>query len=398
VATATTSQKNDALQTLARELVAHTTTILAANELDLEAGRARGQTEALLDRLRLTPERVSALARAVQEVATLPDPVGKITDTWTRPNGLQVARVRIPLGVVAMVYESRPNVTVDAAALGLKSGNAVVLKGGSEALNSNRALLAICRSAWQRHGLPVEAVGFVDSTDRGAVLELLQQSDSIDLVIPRGGEGLIRFVTENSRIPVVQHYKGVCHLYVDDLADLHHAVPIVLNAKAQRPGTCNALEALLVHERVAEEFLGLLAGPLRDAGVQARGCPLTCSWLPGAVPATEADFGTEFLDLVLAVKVVSGLDEAIEHIERHGSGHTDGILTQDISRAREFTRRIDSSCVVVNASTRFNDGGELGLGAEIGISTSKLHAFGPMGLEELTTRKFVVLGEGHVRT
>jgi glutamate-5-semialdehyde dehydrogenase len=392
-----TSTRNQALEAIATGLLTHQGTIEAANAEDMAAGREIGLSDALLDRLLLNPERIAGMAEMIREVAAFGDPLGEVTESSTRPNGLVVERVRIPLGVIAILYESRPNVTTDAAALCLKSGNAVVLKGGSEAFHSNRALIQICRDALEATGIPADAVTFVDTREREAVHQLLQQDEWVDLVIPRGGEGLIRFVVENSRIPVVQHYKGVCHLFVEESADLERAVDICLNAKAQRPGVCNALETLLIDAPVAERFLALLGPRLAGADVTVHGDPTVQAHLSDAKPASDEDWDTEYLDLILAIRVVDGIDEAIDHIVSHGSGHTDGILTNNALLARTFVNRVDSSAVMVNASTRFNDGNQLGLGAEIGISTSKLHAYGPMGLNELTTRKFVITGNGHIR-
>jgi glutamate-5-semialdehyde dehydrogenase len=331
------------------------------------------------------------------EVAQLSDPVGAIETSWLRPNGISVGRMRIPLGVVCMIYESRPNVTVDAAGLCLKAGNAVILRGGSEAFFSNMALGRIIAKALEANSLPATAVQLVPVADREAVKVLLSQEDYIDLVIPRGGEGLIRFVAQNSRIPVLKHYKGVCHVFVDEDADLNMALEIAYNAKVQRPGVCNAMETMLVHKGVAEAFLPLVGESLQATGVEIRGCPVTCQILPWAKPAVDEDWGYEFLELILAVKVVADMDEALDHIAKYGSQHTESIVTQNYERARRFLREADSSMVGVNVSTRFNDGGQLGLGAEIGISTTKLHAFGPMGVMELTATKFVVTGDGQVR-
>jgi glutamate-5-semialdehyde dehydrogenase len=352
----------------------------------------------MLDRLAVGEATLAGMARGLAEVAALPDPVGSLGPARVRPNGLQVSRMRIPLGVIGIIYESRPNVTVDAAALCLKAGNAVILRGGSEALHSNRALAAVIGAALAEAGLPEAAVQVVPTSDRAAVTALLAQEEHVDLIIPRGGEDLIRFVVANSRIPVLKHYKGVCHVYVDEGADLAMAEEIAFNAKVQRPGVCNAMETLLVHRAEAGRFLPAAARRLSAAGVELRGCPEARGILPGIAPATEEDWPAEYLDLVLAVKVVAGMDEAIAHIAAYGSNHTEAIVTRDYDRARRFVSAVDSSVVLVNASTRFNDGGELGLGAEIGISTSKLHAFGPMGLEELTTTKFVVFGSGQVRS
>jgi glutamate-5-semialdehyde dehydrogenase len=390
-------QKVQALQTLADLIPAEADALCAANREDVAAARQRGLSAAMIDRLTLTPATLAAMARGVREVAQLPDPVGSLGPAWVRPNGLQIARMRIPLGVIGIIYESRPNVTVDAAAVCLKAGNAVILRGGSEALASNRALAGVVGRALARSGLPEAAVQVVPVADRAAVTALLQQEDDVDLIIPRGGEELIRFVVAHSRIPVLKHYKGVCHVYVDEGADLAMAEAICLNAKVQRPGVCNALETLLVHHAEADRFLPAMAARFAAAGVELRGCPETLKRVPAAVPASAADWPAEYLDLILAVRVVSGMDEAIEHIATHGSSHTDAIVTRDYERARRFVREVDSSVVLVNASTRFNDGGQIGLGAEIGISTSKLHAFGPMGIEELTTTKFVVFGNGQTR-
>jgi glutamate-5-semialdehyde dehydrogenase len=337
------------------------------------------------------------MAKGLRDVAALPDPVGEVIKMWRRPNGLQVGRMRIPLGVIAIIYEARPNVTADAAALCVKSGNAVILRGGSEAHHSNRAIGAVLQEACAAAGVPEGALQVAESKDRGLVHELLQLENYIDLVIPRGGEELIRAVAQNSRIPVIKHYKGVCHVYVDDEASLDMAEKISLNAKVQRPAVCNAMETLLVHEAVAKDFLPSVAGKLRAAGVEIRGCEKTRKLVSGVKAATEADWSAEYLDLILAVRVVKDMDDAIEHIERYGSQHTESIVTANYAKARQFLDRVDSSVVLVNASTRFNDGGELGLGAEMGISTSKIHAFGPMGLEELTTTKFIVFGDGQIR-
>jgi glutamate-5-semialdehyde dehydrogenase len=389
--------KNAALQRMAEEIAGAADEIKAANRRDLDAAKASGLAPAMIDRLTLTDAAIAAMAQGLREVAQLPDPVGSMGPSYTRPNGLQVARMRVPLGVIGIIYESRPNVTVDAAGLCLKAGNAVILRGGSEALHSNRALAAVIGRSLADSGLPQAAVQVVPVKDREAVNALLQQEEYIDLIIPRGGEDLIRFVVAHSRIPVLKHYKGVCHVYVDEGADLAMAEAVCFNAKVQRPGVCNAVETLLVHRAEAERFLPGMARRFAAAGVELRGCPATQRIVPEAVPATDADWPAEFLDLILAVKVVASLEEAIDHIGTYGSNHTDAILTRDYDRAQRFVREVDSSVVLVNASTRFNDGGQLGLGAEIGISTSKLHAFGPMGVEELTTTKFVVFGNGQIR-
>jgi glutamate-5-semialdehyde dehydrogenase len=397
VARCGTEVKNAALRRMAAEITQAADGIRAENEKDINAARAAGLSPAMIDRLTIGAETLTAMAAGLREVADLPDPVGSCGASWVRPNGLQIARMRIPLGVIGIIYESRPNVTVDAAGLCLKAGNAVLLRGGSEALHSNRALSAVIGRALEGAGLPKTAVQVVPVAERAAVNALLQQEDLIDLIIPRGGEELIHFVVANSKIPVLKHYKGVCHVYVDEGADLPMAEAVCFNAKVQRPGVCNAMETLLVHRSEAARFLPGMAERFAAAGVELRGCPETRRVLPGVVAATDADWPAEFLDLILAIKVVSGMDEAIEHIAAYGSCHTEAIVTRDYERARRFVREVDSSVVLVNASTRFNDGGQLGLGAEIGISTSKLHAFGPMGLEELTTTKFVVFGSGQIR-
>ena len=351
----------------------------------------------MIGRLALTESTLQSMVEALIDVSRLEDPVGSLSRTWTRPNGLQISRMRIPLGVIGIIYESRPNVTVDAAGLCLKAGNAVILRGGSEAFNSNKALAAIISRALQETGLPEHTVQAVPVPDRSAVAALLKQEEFIDLIIPRGGEGLIRFVVENSRIPVLKHSKGVCHVYVDAGAELDMARKICYNAKVQRPGVCNAMETMLVHQAVAEKFLPDMANQFSAAGVELRGCPTTCRILPGIPQAKEEDWPAEYLDLVLAVKVVADMKEAISHMTTYGSNHTEAIVTSNYDNARRFVREVNSSVVLVNASTRFNDGGQLGLGAEIGISTSKLHAFGPMGVNELTTTKFVVFGDGQIR-
>jgi glutamate-5-semialdehyde dehydrogenase len=390
-------QKTSVLERAAEEITRRADDLKAENRKDLQAAKAGGLSAAMIDRLTLTDTTVAAMAQGLREVAQQPDPVGSTGPVCTRPNGLQVARMRIPLGVIGIIYESRPNVTVDAAGLCLKAGNAVILRGGSEALHSNRALAAVIGGVLAGSGLPEAAVQVVPVKDRAAVNALLQQEETIDLIIPRGGEELIRFVVAHSRIPVLKHYKGVCHVYVDEGADLAMAEEISFNSKVQRPGVCNAMETLLVHRSEAERFLPAMARRFSAAGVELRGCLESQRIVPGIVPATDADWPAEFLDLILAVKVVADMGEAVGHIAAFGSNHTDAIVTRDYERARRFVREVDSSVVLVNASTRFNDGGQLGLGAEIGISTSKLHAYGPMGAEELTTTKFVVYGSGQVR-
>jgi glutamate-5-semialdehyde dehydrogenase len=398
LAKAGAARRTAALSAIADAVEARCDEILAANADDLARAADAGLAAAMLDRLRLDERRVAAIAGAVRAVAALPDPVGQVVREWTRPNGLRVGRRRIPLGVIAIIYESRPNVTTDAAALCVRAGNAVILRGGSEALRSNQALAAAVSDGLAAAGLPREAVQLVPTTDREAMAELLQQEEHVDLVIPRGGEALIRFVAERSRIPVIKHYRGNCHVFVERSADPQMGLEICYNSKVQRPGVCNAAETILVDETIATTFLPLLAARLGAAGVELRGDARARAIVPAMHPATDEDFAAEFLDLICAVGVVDGLDAAIAHIERFGSSHTEAIVTRDEAAAQRFVDEVDSSTVVVNASTRFADGGELGLGAEIGISTTRLHAYGPMGAEELTTTKFVVLGEGQTRT
>ena len=391
------AEKNRAIHLMADRIEARSDFLLAENKKDLDGAQAAGLSSALLDRIALNASRVQGMARGLRDIAALSDPVREIVKMWRRPNGLQVGRMRIPLGVIGMIYEARPNVTADAAALCLKSGNAVILRGGSEAHFSNQAIAAVLRDACAETRIPVDAVQVVQSKDHGLVRELLQLEEYIDLVIPRGGEELIRAVVGSAKVPVIKHYKGVCHVYVDADASLEMAERIAMNAKVQRPSVCNAMETLLVHEAIASTFLPSVIANLRGAGVEIRGCEKTRALVPDIKRAAEEDWSTEYLDLILAVRVVKDMDEAIDHIERYGSEHTESIVTTNYQRSREFIDRVNSSAVLVNASTRFNDGGELGLGAEIGISTSKIHAFGPMGLEELTTTKFVVFGDGQVR-
>ena len=390
--------KDIALRMMADMLFKRREDIIRENKKDLKLAEKRGLTSAMIDRLTLDEKTILSMAEGLREIAGLPDPVGEVTGMWKRPNGLMVGRVRIPLGVIGFIYESRPNVTVDAAGLCLKSGNAVILKGGSEAINSNLILEEILKDALDETGLPQKAIQVIPTTDRKAVSILLGLEDYVDIIIPRGGEGLIRFVAAHSRIPVLKHYKGVCHIYVDEFADIGTALDVCFNAKVERPGVCNAMETMLVHGKIAEDFLPPMSDKLREAGVEIRGCPRTLSLIPYAVPAKEADWPAEYLDLILAVMIVSSMDEALDHIEKYGSNHTEAIITKDYERSRRFLAEVDSSVVLVNASTRFNDGYQLGLGAEIGINTSKLHAFGPMGLEELTTKKFIVYGDGQVRS
>jgi len=397
IALASTAAKNLVLGDVARLLREGKTSIQAENGKDLVVGREKNLSAPMLDRLALNDAVFDAMICGVEEVCALPDPIGGIAAMTRRPNGLSVGRMRVPLGVVAMIYESRPNVTIDAAALCLKAGNGVILRGGSEAINSNLALAGVLKQALSNNQIDPDCVQVVDTTDRKAIEILLQQEDAIDLVIPRGGEGLIRFVSHNSRIPVLKHYKGVCHIYVDKDADLSTATPIILNSKTQRPGVCNALEGLLVHSSVAGAFLPVIGDAFTRAGVTMAGCEKTRALYPGAEAATAEDWGTEWLSLKLCVKVVESLEEAEAYIARYGSHHTESIITENYTTAQAFLAGVDASAVMVNASTRFNDGGQLGLGAEIGISTTKLHAYGPMGLEELTTQKFIVYGSGQVR-
>lgn len=398
---ASTEQKDTALRGIAQSLRESESIVCAANASDMQHAREAGKNDAFLDRLRLDAGRIETMAKAVEEIAALSDPVGEVTERWTRPNGLLVRKERLPLGVVMMVYEARPNVTTDAAALCLKSGNATILRGGSESLQSNRALIDAIHRGLHAAALPSECVQLVPTADRQSMLELLQLEGLIDLCIPRGGEGLIRFVVEHARIPVVKHYLGVCHVYVESSADLAMAEGIVINAKTSRPGVCNAAECLLVDAAIASTFLPVVAKSLVERGVELR-CDETALRLlkkaqVPALPAQTNDFGREFLSLTLAVKVVSGFDDALAHIARYGSEHTEAIVTRNSELSKRFSREVCASGVIVNASTRFNDGGELGLGAEIGISTSRLHAFGPMGLKELTAQKYVVEGQGQVR-
>jgi len=397
IATLSSGVKNQLLVKMAAQLEASAKTLQQANLLDLQAGRDKGMAPAMLDRLALTDKVIASMAGGLREVAALPDPVGEVTGMWLRPNGIRVGRQRIPLGVIGIIYESRPNVTADAAGLCLKSGNAVILRGGSEAIHSNRAIGEALQLAIAEMSLPESVLQVVTTSDRSAVTELLKLEEQIDLIIPRGGEGLIRFVSENSRIPVIKHYKGVCHTYVDANADFEMAEKICLNEKVQRPGVCNALETLLVHRDAAPVFLPQIAAAMMQAGVELRGCVNSRHLVPEMTVATEEDWSAEYLDLILAVRVVDNFEEARDHINRYCSLHTETIITRDYAMSQRFLREINSSVVMVNASSRFSDGGQLGLGAEIGISTSKLHSFGPMGLEDLTTRKFIVLGDGQIR-
>lgn len=390
-------KKNIVLQQVAKLLLEKKNYIQAENQKDIVSGKKSGLSKAMLDRLTLTDDVIESMVCGIKEICALPDPVGKIENLVRRPNDLMVGRMSVPLGVITMIYESRPNVTIDAAALCLKAGNAVILRGGSEAINSNLALGSILQTALEDQQIDSNIVQVIPVTDRRAVNYLLRLEEYIDLVIPRGGEGLIRFVTENSSIPVLKHYKGVCHIYVDKDADLEKAVPVIINSKTHRPGVCNALEGLLIHRDIAENFLPVIAEELVRKQVELLGCEESVSLSSLINQAGKNDWGKEFLDLALCVKVVAGFAEAKAYIQQNGSQHTESILTENYSTAQKFIAEIDASAVMVNASTRFNDGSQLGLGAEIGISTTKLHAYGPMGLEELTSRKFVVYGQGQVR-
>jgi glutamate-5-semialdehyde dehydrogenase len=389
--------KEKILRDVAAKLRDRRTFLKDENTKDLELARSKGLSPAMLDRLTLSDKVIDQTAVGIDEIAAFPDPVGEIVRMWTRPNGMRVGRMRIPLGVIGIIYESRPNVTADAGALCLKAGNGVILRGGSEAINSNLALVSLFKEALTENHTNDEIVNLIPTTDREAILHMLKLEELIDLVIPRGGEELIRFVAENSRIPVIKHYKGVCHLYVDKEADLDMAVKLTMNSKVQRPGVCNALETLLVHQDVAERFLPVAARELISAGVELRGCERSRNFVDSMKPATEEDWYAEYLDLILAVKVVDDIDEAIRHISTYGSLHTESIVTNDYLASQKFLKEVNSSSVIVNASTRMSDGYVFGLGAEIGISTSKIHSFGPMGVEDLTTTKFIVLGEGQIR-
>lgn len=394
----TTLAKNNALSATAEALLEKRAALRAENGKDLAAGSERGLNAALLDRLELTDARIEAMADGLKEIAALPDPVGEVTDLTYRPSGIQVGMMRVPLGVIGIIYESRPNVTADAAGLCLKSGNATILRGGSEAIHSNRAICGCIHAGLRAAGIPEDAVQVIETIDRAAVGELLRMNRYVDIIIPRGGKGLIERVSAESTIPTIKHLDGICHVYIDDRADAKKAIDVADNAKTQRFGTCNTMETLLVAAGIAPVVLPELAVRYQKAGVALRGCPETCRLLPDAVPATAEDWSTEYLAPILSIRIVDGLDAAIEHIETYGSHHTDTIVTEDIGRARRFLAEVDSSSVMVNASTRFSDGFEYGLGAEIGISTDKLHARGPVGLEGLTSRKFIVWGDGHIRS
>ena len=398
MARADSGAKNLALAAIADALEAARAELAAENRKDLDAGANRGLDAALLDRLGLSDAQISAMAEGLRQIAALPDPVGEITDLKYRPSGIQVGRMRVPLGVIGIIYESRPNVTADAAGLCLKSGNAAILRGGSEAIHSNRAIATCIRQGLERARLPVDAVRVIETTDRAAVGELLKMKEYVDVIVPRGGKGLIERVSAESRVPVIKHLHGVCHVYIDDKADADKAVRVAYNAKTQRYGTCNTMETLLVAKDIAPTVLPGLARDYAQAGVELRGCARTQALVANIKAATEADWDSEYLAPILSIRIVDDMDDAIAHIQRHGSQHTDAIVTEDYSRARRFLREVDSSSVMVNASTRFADGFEYGLGAEIGISTDKLHARGPVGLEGLTTQKFIVLGNGHIRT
>ena len=392
-----TETKNRALFNMAEALEKNTSEILEANQKDVESSKKKGVKEALLDRLILNEERVSKMAQCLREVAALPDPVGEIVKTWTRPNGLIIGQLRVPLGVVAVIYESRPDVTSDASGICLKSGNAVILRGGSDAINSNLAIGRVLNKAAVESGIPEGAIQVVPTTERSAAVELMKMRGYVDVLIPRGGAGLIKAVVENAKVPVIETGTGNCHIYVEEDADLTRAIDIIINAKCQRPGTCNAAEKVLVHRGIASEFIPKAIDALRSHGVEVRGCEETRKIVPDVVPATEEDWYTEYLDLIIAFKVVSGLEEAIDHINKYGTKHSDSILTADFNKALRFIRDVDSAAVYWNASTRFTDGNQYGLGAEIGISTQKMHARGPMSVQHLTTMKYFVLGRGHIR-
>ncbi|MBE9594473.1 MAG: glutamate-5-semialdehyde dehydrogenase [Proteobacteria bacterium] len=392
------AEKDAALAFMAERILSNKEEIIRINAKDITLAREKGLNPAMIDRLTLDEKTISSMIDGLQEVAALPDPVGEVTGMWKRPNGLQVGQIRIPLGVIGFIYESRPNVTVDAAALCLKSGNAVLLKGGSEAIHSNLILNEIVSEALKKANLPEKSIQVIPFKEHEAVGILLSMDEYVDIIIPRGGEGLISFVAENSKIPVLKHFKGVCHVYVDEFADLQMAREICFNAKVQRPGVCNAMETMLAHKNVASSFLPGMIEDFTSAGVEIRACENTLRLIPNLILAKDSDWPAEYLDLILAVKIVEDMDEAMDHIERYGSHHTESIVTNDYGRSKEFLEKVDASVVLINASTRFNDGFELGLGAEIGINTSKLHAYGPMSLKELTTTKFIVYGSGQVRT
>jgi len=397
LAKASSKQKNDALVRMAEALQKRAKELLLENRKDIKFAQGKGLSKALMDRLTLNEKRINEMAEGLIEVSALPDPVGEIIKMRKRPNGMTVGRMRVPIGVIGIIYESRPNVTADAAGLCLKAGNAVILRGGSEAINSNRAIVKVLRDVIKKHGLHEGAVTFIDIPNREAIMEMLKLEGIVDLIIPRGGEALIRAVTENSRIPVLKHYKGVCHVFVERNADLKMAEEICFNAKVQRPGTCNAMETMLVDKKIAKVFLPVMIKKFKEAGVRMKGCPLTRKIDSSLEKVEEEDFYKEYLDLILNIRLVNDIDEAMEHIAKYGSAHSDAIVTKDYDTAMRFLKEVDSSAVFVNASTRLNDGFQFGLGAEIGISTDKIHARGPMGLEELTCTKFIVLGNGQLR-
>lgn len=392
-----THAKNSALLAMAKHIEASREALIAANQKDMANGKASGLDSALLDRLELTPARIDGMIEGLQQVAALADPVGEITDLRNRPSGIQVGKMRVPLGVIGIIYESRPNVTVEAASLCLKSGNSAILRGGSEAIHSNQAIAECIKQGLQDAGLPEAVVQVIETTDRAAVGELITMPEFVDIIVPRGGKGLIERISKDAKVPVIKHLDGICHVYIDGAADIEKALNVAFNAKTHRYGTCNTMETLLLAEDIAEEVLPTLAAMYREKGVELRGCPTTLKIIDTAVPATAEDWDTEYLAPILAIKIVKDVDEAIAHINRHSSAHTDSIITENYTLARQFLREVDSSSVMVNASTRFADGFEYGLGAEIGISTDKLHARGPVGLEGLTTQKFVVLGDGNIR-
>ncbi len=397
LANISTEIKNTALFKMAAGLEQDAPGLIEANKKDLVAAEQKGLSRAMIDRLTLNPDRIKAMADGLREVAALPDPVGEVLRMWRRPNGMEVGRMRVPIGLIGIIYESRPNVTADSAALCLKSGNGVLLRGGSEAVHSNSAIVEVLSKAGADAGIPEGAVSFIENPDRACVLEMLKLNQYIDLIIPRGGEGLIRMVSENSTIPVIKHDKGICHVYVDSRADLAMAEEICFNAKVQRPGTCNAMETMLVHQDVAKTFLPKILGRMKKAGVEIRGCAQTKAIVPDIKEASDRDWDTEYNDLILNVRTIPSMEAAMEHIAAHGSQHSEAIVTNDYQNARKFQREVDASAVFVNASTRLNDGFEFGLGAEIGISTTRIHARGPMGLEELTSTKFIVFGNGQIR-
>jgi glutamate-5-semialdehyde dehydrogenase len=397
LAKATSGQKNEALLAMAEAIKKQAKNLIRENQKDIKFAQAKGLSKAMIDRLTLNDKRINEMAQGLAEVAALPDPVGEVLRMRQRPNGMTVGRMRVPIGVIGIIYESRPNVTADATSLCLKAGNAVILRGGSEAINSNKAIVKILRDVAGKHGIHEGAITFIDTADRAAIMEMLKLEGIIDLIIPRGGEGLIRAVTENSRIPVLKHYKGVCHVFVDRDADLKMAEDICFNAKVQRPGTCNSMETMLVDKKIAKAFLPDMIKRFKGAGVTLKGCPETRKVSSSVGPVKESDFHNEYLDLVMNIKVVKDIDEAMDHIAAYSSAHSDTIVTNDYAKGMRFLREVDSSAVLINASTRLNDGFQFGLGAEIGISTDKIHARGPMGLEELTCTKFIVLGSGQLR-